>query len=544
MCQDNWSPSFVDLKDYQSRVELAVNQLQANNVVQRIWDGDCTIWSPDPKDINDRLGWLTLPDMMRQDLSRIELVAAQIIAEEIRHVVLLGMGGSSLGAESLRWFFPEKTTVSIMTLDSTIPSVVRSVLDAVDISATLFIVASKSGNTIEVDWLFEYCFYLVNKTIAREKVGERFIAITDPGSPLHSTANRRGFRNVFHPPSDVGGRFSVLSHFGLVPAALAGVDIKALLDTARSMEEACRHPDQTDKSNAIWLGAILGILANNGRDKTTLVASPSLHGFSMWIEQILAESTGKDGRGIIPVTGEPLMDPSDYGMDRWFVFLKFDGDDCVEIDRFQCELKSTGHPIVEFTLNDRSELGAEFYRWEFATTVAAHIMTVHPFNQPDVQQAKELTDREILRFRQDNIFPDVSPIGSLTALLNEAVHGDYLAILAFMAETKETNQMFDEFRAEVITRYGIATTLGYGPRYLHSTGQLHKAGPESGLFLQVVLNDDFDLKIPMKKYSLKVLVNAQTVGDAKAILAANRRFARLVLEPGQSLLCLTDELGE
>jgi glucose-6-phosphate isomerase/transaldolase/glucose-6-phosphate isomerase len=310
------------------------------------------------------------------------------------------------------------------------------------------------------------------------------------------------------------------------------------------MEEACEPHIASDDNPGLWLGAVLASLAQSGRDKLTLVTSPSLEGFGLWVEQLIAESTGKDSTGIVPVTGEPLVATSYYGDDRLFVFLRLAGEDSSELDEAQSSRESAGHPILAYTLEDLHDLGGEFYRWEFATAVAGHVMGVQPFNQPNVQQAKDLTDAELSRFQDTGALPDNEPVGSLPALLSSAEPGDYLAILAYLRETEESNRLFQRLRREIMEHNGIATTLGYGPRYLHSTGQLHKAGPNSGLFLQVTTADSKNVEVPGERYSLKILADAQSAGDGRALRSAGRRFARVVLKSESDLEFLISELAK
>ena len=348
---------------------------------------------------------------------------------------------------------------------------------------------------------------------------------------------------MFRNPEDLGGRYSVLSYFGLIPAAISGIDTSELSASARAIEEACEPHIATGNNPGVWLGATLASLAGNGRDKLTLVTSPPLAGFGLWVEQLIAESLGKDARGIVPITGEPLVEANAYGDDRLFVFLKLAGDESRELDTAQSNLEAAGHPVVVYTLDDLYALGGEFYRWEFAAAIAGRVMGVQPFNQPNVQQAKDLTDAELARFQESGDSPNNMPFDSLAMLLNSAKPGDYLAILAYIEETDESNRMFESLRHKVIERTGIATTLGYGPRYLHSTGQLHKAGPVSGLFLEVTTGDSNDVDLPGEPYSLKVLADAQSAGDGSALREANRRFARVVLENVSDLHSLEQELG-
>ena len=533
----------MNLGSYQQSVDGAIAKLNADRIVQRIWEADHTVWSHDPTEISDRMGWLTLPDTMRPQLRNIQRFASEVAADGIQHVVLLGMGGSSLGTETLkRCFGPIDGAPALQVLDSTIPAAVKATRDAVDLSTTLFIVSSKSGSTIEPNVLYRYFRGLVDTAVGTEESGSRFVAITDAGTSLDVMGTDQGFREVFRNPEDLGGRYSVLSYFGLIPAAISGIDTSELSASARAIEEACEPHIATGNNPGVWLGATLASLAGSGRDKLTLVTSPQLAGFGLWVEQLIAESLGKDARGIVPITGEPLVEANAYGDDRLFVFLKLAGDESRELDTAQSNLEAAGHPVVVYTLDDLYALGGEFYRWEFAAAIAGRVMGVQPFNQPNVQQAKDLTDAELARFLESGDSPNNMAFDSLAKLLNSAKPGDYLAILAYIEETDESNRMFESLRHKVIERTGIATTLGYGPRYLHCTGQLHKAGPVSGLFLEVTTSDSNDVDLPGEPYSLKVLADAQSAGDGSALRAANRRFARVVLENVSDLHSLEQEL--
>lgn len=545
MCAVRLSPDSVSLGNCQESVTHTLARLKSERIVQRIWEADHTVWDPDPTEISDRLGWLTLPDTLRPALRNIQGFALDVRGDGIRYAVLLGMGGSSLGPETLkRCFGAIDGAPELIVLDSIIPASVMGVRDNIDVSQTLFIVSSKSGSTIEPNVLYKYFRSLVEEAVGLEDVGRHFIAITDAGTSLDAMATEQGFQQVFQNPEDLGGRYSVLSYFGLVPAAISGIDISALSASARSMEEACEPHIASDDNPGLWLGAVLASLAQSGRDKLTLVTSPSLEGFGLWVEQLIAESTGKDSTGIVPVTGEPLVATSYYGDDRLFVFLRLAGEDSSELDEAQSSRESAGHPILAYTLEDLHDLGGEFYRWEFATAVAGHVMGVQPFNQPNVQQAKDLTDAELSRFQDTGALPDNEPVGSLPALLSSAEPGDYLAILAYLRETEESNRLFQRLRREIMEHNGIATTLGYGPRYLHSTGQLHKAGPNSGLFLQVTTADSKNVEVPGERYSLKILADAQSAGDGRALRSAGRRFARVVLKSESDLEFLISELAK
>ncbi|MCH8284444.1 MAG: glucose-6-phosphate isomerase, partial [Chloroflexi bacterium] len=371
---------------------------------------------------------------------------------------------------------------------------------------------------------------LVEQAVGKEQAGQNFIAVTDPGTSLDKLGREQGFRRVFLNPPNIGGRYSVLSYFGLVPAALIGLDLATLLDRADCMREGCASCVPAHDNPGAWLGAAMGVLARQGRNKLTLVTSPSISSFGLWVEQLIAESTGKEGKGIVPVAGEPLLEPAAYGNDRFFVYLRLDGDDNADLDQAMQRLQSSGQPVLRWALKDRYDLGAEFFRWEFANAVAGAILGIQPFDQPNVQQAKDLTAQVLASYEKEGRLPDVSATGSLRELLSGAKPGDYLAIMAYVQETPAVVARLTDLRRAVMQRHGIATTLGFGPRFLHSTGQLHKGGPPTGLYLQIVTDDAHDLPVPGETYSFGVLAAAQALGDLNALEALGRRVARVTLK--------------
>ncbi len=517
------------LGDLKTDVEATLRRMAGDRTVPRIWDRDHTVWKQDPAEIADRLGWLQVTERMSKQVSSLESFAQEVRDEGIRHVVLLGMGGSSLGPEVLRQTFGSAEGYpELIVLDSTIPAAVRHVTDAIDPARTLFLVSSKSGSTIEVMSLYKHFRRLVEETVGADSAGRHFVAITDAGTPLERLAADRGFRRSFLNPSDVGGRYSVLSYFGLTPAALMGLDVAMLLQRADGARDAAH--EQGEANPAAWLGAAMGTLAQNGRDKLTLVTSPAIAGFGLWVEQLVAESTGKEGKGVVPVAGEPLLEPAAYGNDRFFVYLRLDGDDNAQLDQAIERLESSGHPVARLALKDRYDLGGEFFRWEFATAVAGAILGIQPFDQPNVQQAKDLTAQVLASYEKEGRLPDVSATGSLRELLSGARPGDYLAIMAYVQETPAVVARLTDLRRAVMQRHGIATTLGFGPRFLHSTGQLHKGGPPTGLYVQIVADDAHDLPVPGETYSFGVLAAAQALGDLNALEALGRRVARVTLK--------------
>ena len=516
-------------------VDEATTELADRDVVSRIWKLDHTVWSDEPREISDRLGWLTVADDMSASVADIREFAEEVKAAGYTHAVLLGMGGSSLGPEVLRRTFGSAAGYPGLTvLDSTHPAMVKRAAEVEDPSRTLYLVSSKSGTTAEPLTMYRYFRSLVAAAVGEAVAGEHFAAVTDPGTPLAELGGTEGFRRVFEARADIGGRYSVLSHFGLVPAALAGVDIELLLQRAARMQARCGAKE--DNPGA-WLGAVMGALARNGRDKLTLITSPAISGFGLWAEQLLAESTGKGGKSVLPVADEPTLDPADYGEDRLFVYLRLADDDTNATDEAVERLKESGHPVVRLELKDRYDLGAEFFRWEFATAVAGSILGINPFDQPNVQQAKDETNRMLESYEADGKLPSVEATADVPSLLSEAEAGSYAALLAYVEETPETDEALTDLRLRIARQYGIATTLGYGPRYLHSTGQLHKGGPDNGVFVVVTSSAAEDVAIPGESYSFGVLADAQARGDIRSLQRLGRRVAHvgLGLKPAESI---------
>ena len=512
----------------ESAAQLA--RLQAEDVVARIWRRDHTVWKPAPTEIEDRLGWLTVTRRMRQEATALQVFAQGVRSVGYRHVVLLGMGGSSLGPEVLRNVIGSAEGYpQLIVLDSTVPTVVRTVSETIDPARTLFLVSSKSGSTIEPNCLYAHFRELTEAACGRA-AGANFIAVTDPRTVLERLADGAGFRRTFLNPPDIGGRYSVLSYFGLVPAALMGIGISKLLDRADAVAQAC-GPDKAVADNpGARLGAAMAQLTLQGRDKLTLVTSPSIASFGLWAEQLLAESTGKEGTGIIPVAGEPLLSPDDYGADRQFVYLRLEGDDNTDTDAAMRAIQQSPHPLTCIELLDQYDLAAEFYRWEFATAIAGAVLGIHPFDQPDVQSAKDMTDAMLSQLQQTGELPPVKAPASIQGLLADVQQDSYVAILAYCQQTSEVDSSLFSLRKELAQRYGVATTAGYGPRYLHSTGQLHKGGTASGVYLMLTADDGPDVPIPGRPYTFGQLAQAQAMGDLRALQAAGRPVAWLRLE--------------
>ena len=544
----------LDINDFgrsTGEVQAALEEIRRRDVPGRMWRGDHTVWKPDPTEISNRLGWLTVAGQMGEQAAPLEEFASEVRTSGYTHVVLLGMGGSSLGPEVLgrTLMGANKGFPRLIVLDSTVPDRISTVGREIDPAKTLFLVSSKSGGTVETLSFYRYFRNLVDELLGRREAGRNFVAITDSGTPLESLALEEEFRKVYANPADIGGRYSVLSYFGLVPAALTGMSITRLLERAASMAAECSSGVPIEENPGAVLGAAMAGFARAGWDKLTLVASEFVDAFGLWVEQLIAESLGKEGKGVIPVTGEPLAPAEKYGQDRWFVYLRTGWDDTDRTDREMSKIRSAGYPVLELRLTDHYDLGSEFFRWQFATAVAGSLLGVNPFDQPDVQGSKDNTDRVLDSYRREGALPVLAESGSSAELINGARPSDYLSIMAFIEQTDETDLLLGRIRSSVLERYGIATTLGYGPRFLHSTGQLHKGGPSSGLHLQLTQStpDDgrADLEIPGAAYTFRTLSQAQALGDLSALASLGRRTARVSLgsDPAAGLDRILRELG-
>jgi len=545
----------VQTAGYGAPVEKALGDLREKQVMGRLWEHDYTLWKDDPREISNRLGWLSSPVNMKGVVGQIRNTVEEIRRDGYTDALVLGMGGSSLAPDLFsRAFNVLEGFLTLRVLDSTDPMAVLEKSESLDPARTLFVVSSKSGTTAETLSHFKYFYNLTMKAVGKGKAGRHFIAITDPGSPLASMASDLRFREVFLNDPDIGGRYSALSYFGLVPAALMGINVDLLLDRATVMFSNCEPancPVQGDNTGAI-LGAVLGALQNNGVDKLTFLTSPPISPLGAWLEQLLAESTGKKGKGIVPVDGEFPGRPDFYRNDRLFAYLRVQGD--ITFDEHIKTLQDAGHPVVSIQLADLYDIGGEFFRWEVATAVAGHIMEINPFDQPDVESAKvqarrmlqEYIDRgrlpvyEPLLVEQDvEVYSDL-PSGSLTdavsAFLKKVRPGDYVALQAYVNPAVETFLVLQEFRHRIRDNYKVATTLGFGPRFLHSTGQLHKGDGGNGLFIQITADDTVDIPIPdvpgreESDVTFGVLKAAQAMGDRQALLDAGRRVIRFHLK--------------
>jgi transaldolase / glucose-6-phosphate isomerase len=506
-------------------VESRLDAFTHDAVSRRIWARDPAVWKGDAAtpELRDRLGWLTVGETMAQQAASLAAFAGEI-RTSFERVVLCGMGGSSLAPEVLwRTFGRRDGYPELTVLDSTDPRAVATVDAAGELATTLFIVSSKSGTTRETMSLYRHYWALTGGR------GSQFVAVTDPGTPLATLAAERGFRHAFLNPPDIGGRYSALSYFGLVPAALIGVDIGKLLHRAHRMAEACASCAPDRENPGIWLGAVLGEAVLAGKDKLTFVLSSGVSGFGLWTEQLLAESTGKEGTGIIPVVDEPLGPPEVYGGDRIFVAISLAGEGDPGGQARLDALQAAGHPVVRIALRDGYDLGSEFFRWEFATAVTGSALGINPFDQPNVAESKGNTER-VLSGRPA---PSSSPgREDLPAFLAGVKPGDYLALLAYLPPTAENWRRLEAARVALRDRFRVATTVGYGPRYLHSTGQLHKGGPPTGHFLQILDPAADDIPVPGEPFTFGELLAAQAEGDFLALEGRGRPVVRVTgLEP-------------
>jgi transaldolase/glucose-6-phosphate isomerase len=532
-------PPTIDARlpaDAQEQIAGRVNRAMGEEVARRIWQRDPSLWGgPGVPEIEDRLGWLTVSDAMLERAPALAAFAEQCRADGFTHAVLLGMGGSSLGPEVLRRSFDEVPGgLRMHVLDSTHPDVVAAVQDAIEPERTLFLVASKSGATIET--LSHYRHF---RTLAAP---EQFVVITDPGSPLERLAARDGLRRAFLNPPDIGGRYSVLSLFGLVPAAVMGIAVEALLHSAQVAEQNCAHYDSSASNSGLWLGAAVGELARRGRDKLTFFVSGPIASFGLWAEQLVAESTGKHGRGILPVVEEPIGEPSAYGGDRVFVYLRDGEHPDARLAETVGALAEAGHPVLELATHGAADLGRIFFVAEFAVATAGWVLEINPFDQPNVQEAKDNTERVLAA----GSVPAVEEAGdaALRALLTDAGPPHYVAILGYLPYSSAVEQAVAELRATIRAHTGAATTFGYGPRYLHSTGQLHKGGPPTGRFLQLVAEPTRDLEIPGQPYTFGTLMAAQAVGDLQTLRDHGRPAERVRLQgdPAAAVRALTERI--
>ena len=531
-----------------------LERLAAERYAERLWEADASLWKPDDEAhqaiIGNALGWLSVFEGVREQAEGVSEFVDELRAEGFRSAVLLGMGGSSLAPEVLEAVLgTTEGYLKLHVLDSTDPAAVLAVEGAVDLESTVFVVSSKSGGTTETASFHAYFFERVREHCG-DHAGQHFIAITDEGTSLQEEALAQGFRAVFVNPSDIGGRYSALSFFGMVPAALIGADLERLLDGVRDVAVACGPDVPAPENPGLRLGAVLGEAALAGRDKLTIVSEPPLRALGAWVEQLVAESTGKEGTGIVPVDLEQVGDSGVYGEDRVFAAVGLTSVAASGAAQRLMDLAAAGHPVIGHAMDGAYDLGGEFLRWEIAVATAGHVLGIDPFDQPNVQESKDNTKRLLAGYIASGELLEDLPAGdgrvafpvrdedlpaALTAFFARAAPGDYVALQAYVAPGDSVWADLQKLRQELRDRLRLATTLGYGPRFLHSTGQLHKGGPNRGLFLQLVGHDPVDVDIPGQPYSFSVLKRAQARGDLGALRAHGCRALRV---------CLGDDVRE
>jgi transaldolase / glucose-6-phosphate isomerase len=538
-------------------VQATLNDWQSGVKMARLWRGDPTLWTSDDED--KWIGWLGIVEEQLKQLTQLAAAATDAAKAGFTHALLLGMGGSSLCPEVLKITYGKQPGhPELHVLDSTDPAQIKSIENQVDLAKTLCIVASKSGSTLEPNIFKQYFFDRMQQVVGKDKAGDHFIAITDPGSKMQQVAERDHFRKIFFGVASIGGRYSALSNFGMVPAAIMGLDLAKFLQRTNEMVQACKPGVPAEQNPGAVLGAILGTLGNLGRNKVTIITSPGIHDLGAWLEQLIAESTGKIGKGLVPVDREALGAPEAYGNDRVFVHLRLASEPDTAQKRKLDALRNAGHPVVEIELADTYDLGQEFFRWEIATAVAGSILKINPFNQPDVEASKIVTRQLTEAYEKSGKLPEESPIfdadgiklftdernaanlknlaggdqsltGLLRAHLSQISPGDYVALLAYVEMNGPHEEKLQAIRHTVRDRKHVATCLGFGPRFLHSTGQAYKGGPNTGVFLQITCDDANDLPVPGQKYTFGTVKAAQARGDFQVLADRKRRALRVHL---------------
>ncbi len=531
-----------------SRLKPRIERLEREEAVRRLWEKDGSLWKREPDQqaaIREALGWLRVAETMAERTGEIEVFVREVRKAGFSHVVHMGMGGSSLAPLVFqRVFEPSPQGLHLVVLDTTDPASVSAVEQQVPLGSTLFIVASKSGTTSE-PLAFQDYFYERVKAVKGEKAGENFVAITDPDTPLVRTASERGFRHTFLNFADIGGRYSALSYFGLLPAALMGLDLKAILDEVLRMSRACAGPAAGNPG--ALLGAVLGEMALSGRDKVTFLLPKELASLGMWLEQLLAESTGKEGTGLLPVTGEEAGSPLVYGNDRLFVCIYVKGSmDSGLAERVRL-LQAASFPVIFIEMRERVGIVQEFFRWEVATAIAGAVLAINPFDQPNVQESKDATNRFLKSVQERGSLTEPAPIMTqgplaffsrdgaegpeplLWNFVSQARPGDYISLQAYLPEQDGTDGALQAIRLRLRDTLRVATTIGYGPRFLHSTGQFHKGGPNTGLFIQLTCSDAIDISIPGRPYTFGIFKKAQALGDLETLAKHGRRVMRIDL---------------
>jgi glucose-6-phosphate isomerase len=524
--------------------KVNLQKLIDDNFIERIFEQDGTIWKSDEKvvaHIENRLGWVESPIEFLNAIDEITSFSTEVTKSGIKNVVLCGMGGSSLSPEvAQQTYGSAEGYPELIVLDNTSPFAVKSVENQIDLMKTVFIVASKSGGTVETMSFYKYFFEKI-KQAGVDNPGDHFIAITDPGSNFEREATDKNFRKTFTNPPNIGGRYSVLSYFGLVPMGMIGVDIQTMCEYAVGMISMC-HPEAEIEHNAgLSLGNWIGTQAQNGKDKLTLIFDDAISSFAYWAEQLIAESVGKEGKGVVPIVNEARISPDGYGDDRAFVSMGLDGNDDTEKEAFLSGLEKAGQPLYRIILPDTLALGGEFWCWEFATAVAGKLLDVNPFDEPNVSEAKASTDKLLDFWRENGKLTNDQPVAreegyeiysnmdihSMKDLTNLIQPKDYFSQLIYFPKSNERHQILEKIRLQVGQQHHVATTLDYGPRYLHSTGQLHKGGPNNGVYLMMTTDQSIDLPVPGTDYDFQTLHLAKGLGDYVSLTQKRRRVARI-----------------
>jgi len=540
-------------KELAGAVAASLDNWKTNNKVARLWQKDTSLWSG--TDESNWLGWLTITEEQIAHIDALKQIADDIKKARFKHALLLGMGGSSLCPEVLRLTFGKiKGFPELHVLDSTDPAQIKAIEAKVDLKSTLCIVSSKSGSTLEPNIYKQYFFERVRAKVGEKEVGNRFIAVTDPGSKMQQVAEADKFRKIFFGVPSIGGRYSAISNFGMVPAAIMGLDVAKFLKNTEEMVKACSASSAADANPGVLLGTILGVAANHGRDKITIITSPGISDLGAWLEQLIAESTGKIGKGIIPVDRERLAKPATYGSDRVFAYLRLASKPNKAQDAAVAALEKAGHPVVRISLPNTFTLGQEFFRWEIATAVAGSIIGINAFNQPDVEASKIETKKLTSEYEATGSLPPESPFFEekgiklfadekntaalkggakladvLKAHLSRLGPGDYFGVLGYITMNPAHEKSLQTIRHAVRDKKKVATVLGFGPRFLHSTGQAYKGGPNSGVFLQITCDDAKDLPVPGQKYTFGIVKAAQARGDFAVLAERGRRALRVHL---------------
>lgn len=542
---------YINDEKLSKTIAKKLSKISEEKIVERIWNKDYTVWDDNPGEISNRLGWLDSVETTSKAVSEINEFVQSVIKEGFTNALLMGMGGSSLAPEVFRLTFGVKAGyLDLAVIDSTHPEAVKEFSDSLEFEKTLFIVSTKSGGTVETISFMKYFYNKTLKELGEDNAGKHFAAITDPGSGLEEMAKELNFRKIFLNDPNIGGRFSALSLFGMVPAALVGVDLNQFLTKTKMMVEECKN---NANNSAVELGVILGVLTEEGINKVTFITSPEIRCFGAWVEQLVAESTGKNGKGILPVDLEEVLDPDFYSKDRLFIYIKMKNDSTY--DTHISALKGADFPIIEIELKDFYDLGKEYFRWEFATVVAGWALIIQPFDQPNVESAKVVAIKMMDKYIEKGELPElnlnftedgISVSGNIKSdnlkdalnefLQNVTVGKSYVAIHAYLKPEKETTNQLQSIRTAIQKKFKVATTVGYGPRFLHSTGQLHKGDKGNGLFIQIIGKPNLDLPIPdvsqsnESSISFGVLIKAQVMGDREALVNNSRDVLTLDLE--------------